>query len=79
MAQVLVRDVPDDVLKRLKALAKSHKRSLQSELRAALIELAQRHERQNFVRWLRRLRKRQKPDRGPSTLELLRADRRREG
>jgi len=36
MANVLVRDVPDEVLNRLKIMAKSHNRSLQQELKVFL-------------------------------------------
>jgi plasmid stability protein len=36
MANVLVRDIPEGVLNRLKDLAKAHNRSLQQELRAVL-------------------------------------------
>lgn len=36
MANVLLRDIPEEVLKRLKNMAKAHKRSLQQELRVVL-------------------------------------------
>jgi plasmid stability protein len=36
MANVLIRDVPEEVLNRLKSMAKGHDRSLQQELRAFL-------------------------------------------
>lgn len=36
MGNVLLRDIPDGVLKRLKNMAKIHNRSLQQELRAVL-------------------------------------------
>jgi len=36
MANVLIRDVPEEVLNRLKIMAKSHKRSLQQELKVFL-------------------------------------------
>jgi plasmid stability protein len=36
MANVLIRDVPEEVLNRLKIMAKSHNRSLQQELRVFL-------------------------------------------
>ena len=36
MANVFLRDIPEEVLDRLKDLAKAHNRSLQQELRAVL-------------------------------------------
>ena len=36
MANVLLRDIPEEVLNRLKNMAKAHNRSLQQELRVAL-------------------------------------------
>lgn len=36
MANVLLRDIPEEVLDRLKNMAKAHKRSLQQELRVVL-------------------------------------------
>jgi plasmid stability protein len=36
MATVLLRNIPEEVLNRLKDLAKAHNRSLQQELRAVL-------------------------------------------
>ena len=36
MANLLIRDVPEEVLNRLKIMAKSHKRSLQQELKVFL-------------------------------------------
>jgi len=36
MANVLLRDIPEEVLNRLKDMAKAHNRSLQQELRVAL-------------------------------------------
>lgn len=38
MAQILVRDVETDVLSRLKAQAKQHRRSLQGEVKVILTE-----------------------------------------
>ena len=40
MANVLIRDVPDEVVKELKQRAKSHNRPLQQELRTILVEIA---------------------------------------
>ncbi len=40
MANVLIRDIPDDVVEKLKQRAKSHNRPLQRELRGILLETA---------------------------------------
>lgn len=42
MANVLIRDIPDDVVEELKQRAKSHNRPLQRELRGILLETARR-------------------------------------
>ena len=42
MANVLIRDIPDDVVEKLKQRAKSHNRPLQRELRGILLETARR-------------------------------------
>ena len=60
MANVLVRDLDDDVLKQLKASAKAHGRSLQAEIhdilqRASTRNLAE--TRRLSAQWLKRLRK----------------------
>ncbi len=59
MANVLVRDLDDDVLKQLKAAAKAHGRSLQAEIhdvlqRASTHNLAK--TRRLSAHWLKRLR-----------------------
>lgn len=36
MANVLIRGIPDDVINKLKMMAKNHNRSLQQELKAVL-------------------------------------------
>jgi plasmid stability protein len=59
MANVLVRDLDDDVLRRLKAAAKTHGRSLQAEIhdvlrRASTHNLAE--TRRLSAQWLKRLR-----------------------
>jgi plasmid stability protein len=59
MANVLVRDLDDDVLKRLKAAAKAHGRSLQAEIHAVLENASARNlaeTRRVSARWLKRLR-----------------------
>ncbi len=40
MANVLIRDVPDDVVNELKKMAKQHNRPLQQELREILVRSA---------------------------------------
>ena len=74
MANVLVRDLDDDVLKQLKASAKAHGRSLQAEIRDVLERAGTRNlaeTRRLSARWLKRLR-------GPShsdSAALVREDR----
>ncbi|MBA3886498.1 MAG: hypothetical protein H0X67_12320 [Acidobacteria bacterium] len=59
MANVLVRDLDDDVLKQLKAAAKAHGRSLQAEIHDVL-QRASTHNvaetRRLSAQWLKRLR-----------------------
>lgn len=40
MANVLIRDIPDDVVNELKQMAKQHNRPLQQELREILVRTA---------------------------------------
>jgi plasmid stability protein len=59
MADVLVRDLDDAVLKRLKAAAKAHGRSLQAEIHAVLENASVRNlaeTRRVSGQWLRRLK-----------------------
>jgi plasmid stability protein len=59
MANVLVRDLDDEIVKQLKAAAKSHGRSLQAEIHAVLRHASVRslaETRRLSSRWLRRLR-----------------------
>jgi hypothetical protein len=59
MANVLVRDLDDDVLKQLKAAAKAHGRSLQAEIHEILRHAGARRlaeTRRLSARWLKRLR-----------------------
>jgi hypothetical protein len=58
MANVLVRDLDDDILKRLKAAAKAHGRSLQAEIHDVLRSASARSladTRRLSNRWLKRL------------------------
>ena len=59
MANLLVRNLDEDVLKQLKAAAKSHGRSLQAEIHEVLRNASARHlgeTRRLSARWLKRLR-----------------------
>ena len=59
MANVLVRGLDEDVLKRLKAAAKAHGRSLQAEIHDVLPGAGTRNlpqTRRLSARWLKRLR-----------------------
>lgn len=58
MANILVRNLDDDVLKRLKAAAKAHGRSLQAEIHDVLRNASARRlaeTRRLSTRWLKRL------------------------
>jgi antitoxin FitA len=58
MADVLVRDLDDEVLKQLKAAAAAHGRSLQAEIHAILHSASTRHmaeTRRLSARWIKRL------------------------
>ncbi len=74
MANVLVRDLDEDVLKQLKAAARSNGRSLQAEIhqvlrRASIRNLAE--TRRLSARWLKRLR----PNAQSDSATLIREDR----
>lgn len=59
MANVLIRNLDDDLLKQLKKAAKAHGRSLQAEIHEALRSASARRlaeTRRLSVRWLKRLR-----------------------
>jgi len=40
MANLLIRDIPDNVVEELKQMAKSHNRTLQKELKGILLDIA---------------------------------------
>jgi plasmid stability protein len=74
MANVLVRDLDDDVLRQLKAAAKAHGRSLQAEIHEVLQRATTRNlaeTRRLSAQWLKRLRKSSKSD----SAEMVREDR----
>jgi plasmid stability protein len=65
MANVLLRDLDDDVLKQLKAAAKAHGRSLQAEIHDVLHRASTRNlaeTRRLSAQWLKRLRKSSQSD-----------------
>ena len=60
MASLLLRDLDDKVLKRLKAAAKANHRSLQAEIHAVLLHastLKMAETRRLSAQWLKRLRR----------------------
>ena len=74
MANVLIRDLDNDVLKQLKAAAKAHGRSLQAEIHDVLERASTRNlasTRRLSAQWLKRLRQSSQSD---SAL-MIRADR----
>ena len=74
MANVLVRNLDDDVLKELKAAAKAHGRSLQAEIHEVLRNASARRlaeTRRLSDRWLKRLRRSSHTD----SAALIREDR----
>ncbi len=78
MANVLVRNVPDEVLDRIKGMAKRHNRSLQQELNEAIQNLANESSTDFFQR-AEDLREklRRKKVRFSDSAKLLREDRSR--
>ncbi len=78
MANVLIRDVPDEVVNRFKIIAKSHKRSLQQELRVFLENTATQSSHEIFQRMAEiRKKLRRKSIRFTDSTKLLREDRSR--
>ena len=76
MANVLVRNLDDEVLKRLKATAKAHGRSLQAEIHEVLRAASDRslaETRRLSARWLKRLA----GTRSSDSAALIREDRAR--
>ena len=78
MANVLIRDVPEEVLNRFKIMAKSHNRSLQQELSEAIENIANQSS-VDFFQKAKELREklRKKKVRFTDSAELLREDRAR--
>jgi plasmid stability protein len=78
MANVLIRDVPEEVVNRFKTMAKNHKRSLQQELREFLEETAIQSSPEIFQRIVEiRTKLRRKSVRFTDSSRLLREDRAR--
>jgi plasmid stability protein len=78
MANVLIRNIPKEVLDRFKNMAKSHKRSLQQELRVVLEKTVDQSSPDIFQKALDLRRKlRKKALRFTDSARLLREDRAR--
>ena len=78
MANVLIRDIPEEVLNRFKSLAKSHKRSLQQELKVVIEKTANQSPDDIFQKALDlREKLRTKAVRFTDSTELIREDRTR--
>ncbi len=78
MANVLVRNIPDEVLDRIKSMAKRHNRSLQQELSEAIENIASQSS-LDFSQKAKELREklRKKKVRFTDSAELMREDRNR--
>lgn len=78
MAQVLVRDLDDNTVATLKQRAKQHHRSLQSEVRAILVDAANLTSPADTAAHLRAMHKELFGDKlFPSSVPLIRKDRER--
>ncbi len=78
MAQVLVRDLDDNTVATLKQRAKQHHRSLQSEVRAILVDAANLTPSADIAARLRTMHKELFGDKVfPSSVPLIREDRER--
>ena len=78
MANVLIRDVPEEVLNRFKIMAKSHNRSLQQELKGFLENTVIQSSPEIFQRMAEiRKKLRRKSIRFTDSTKLLREDRSR--
>jgi len=79
MAQLLVRKLDEKVVKKLKARARLHHRSLQAELKLILSEIAESGavDAKNSLKELMRLRRKLRGRRFPETLQVLREERER--
>ena len=76
MPNVLIRDIPEEVVNRLKIMAKSHNRSLQQELRVFLENAVIQSSPESFQKMAEIRRKlRRKSIRFTDSTKLLREDR----
>ncbi len=77
MAEILVRDLDDRVVDRLKDRAREHGRSLQAEAKMILCEVADspKLDHETALKGIVRLRERFKGRRFPDTVALIREDR----
>jgi len=78
MANLLIRDIPEEVVNRFKTMAKNHKRSLQQELREFLEKTAIQSSPEIFQK-MAEIRKKllRKPIRFTDSSKLVREDRAR--
>jgi antitoxin FitA len=76
MATVQIRNVPDEIHRQLKVEAAQSGQSLNEYLVSRLAEFA---DRPTFAEVARRIHDREEPYTGPSSVELVRADRDRRG
>jgi plasmid stability protein len=76
MAQVLVRDLPEETVARLKAKAAAKGRSLEAELRE-ILDRAARSDKEEAMAEMRRIRARTRPLQPgePTAAEMIREDR----
>lgn len=77
MAQLLVRNIEPEIIERLKARAKQHKRSLQGEAKSILEEAAQKMTMEEALKRARRIRKSFGDRKFSDSAELIREDRER--
>jgi len=76
MSQVLIRDVDESVLKKLKQMAKNHNRSLQSELHIILTEAAN-YSVSNAAKTAAKIRKKLENRQHSDSAQLIMEDRQR--
>lgn len=76
MAQVLVRDLPEETVAKLKAKAAAKGRSLEAELRE-ILDRAARSDKEEAMAEMRRIRARSRPLQPgePTAAEMIREDR----
>lgn len=78
MASLLVRDLDDDLVARLKQRARAHGRSAEAEHRA-ILESALAPSREEFIETARRFREETRGRSQSNSAEIIRADRDRDG